>query len=63
VVVSPVRQDDRHALAVPGGQLLRDAVRQRPVTADDEVVAATIRAPGLRRHAEIIMGAVVGKGK
>ena len=52
VVMPPVRQDHRHPLAVPGGQLLGDAVRQRPVTADDEVVAATIRAPGERRHAE-----------
>ena len=56
VVVPPVRQDDRHPLAVPGGQLFRDAVRQRPVTADDEVVAATIRALGERRHAVIITG-------
>jgi len=63
VVPLPGRQDDGHLLAVPGRQLLGDAIRERPVIADDEVIAATIRTPGKRRHAAIIVGARAGDTK
>jgi len=55
VVPPPGRQDHGHPLAVPGRQLQGDPVGQGPVTADDEVAVATIRTPGERRHAEIIV--------
>ena len=60
VVPRRVRQHDGHPLAVPGAQFLGDAEGQRPVAADDEVIAVTIRAPGKRRHAAIIVAAVPG---
>jgi hypothetical protein len=57
VVTLPRRQQDGYSLAVPGGQFLGDAIGQRPVAADDEVIAVTLRAPGKRRHAAIIVAA------
>ena len=61
VVTLPRRQQDGYSLAVPGGQFLGDAIGQRPVAADDEVIAVTLRAPGKRRHAAIIVAAVPGR--
>jgi hypothetical protein len=60
VVPLPGRQDDGHLLAVPGRQFLGNAIRERPVTAHDEVIAAAIRTPGKRRHAAIIVGTRTG---
>ena len=56
VVQPPGRQDHRHPLAVPGRQLLRDAIGQRPVAADDVMAAMAVGAPGERGHAVIITG-------
>jgi len=61
VVPRRVRQQDGHLLAVPGAQFLGDAIGQRPVAADDEVIAVAIRAPGKRRHAAILVVGTVGE--
>jgi hypothetical protein len=60
VVPLPGRQQDGHPLAVPCAQFLGDAIGQRPVSADDEVIAVTLRAPGKRRHAAIIVAGLTG---
>lgn len=61
VVPLPRRQQDGYPLVVPGGQFLGNAIGQRPVAADDEVIAVTLRGPGKRRHAAIIVAAVPGR--
>jgi hypothetical protein len=61
VVPQPGRQQDGHRLAVPGAQFLGDAIGQRPVAADDEVIAMTIRAPRKRRHAAILVAGSVSE--
>ncbi len=53
VRVLPRRHDDRHLFAVTRGEFLDDAECERVISANDQMIAVMVEAPGNRGHCAI----------